>query len=118
MSKVAGPDVWIVWVNLAGASFACAVNVIAIRRRWLDWQALWWMTAACAFVYAVGYAAMVFQWYDVVTVSRALRGISPLVWLAAPWSLPALFARRLSAKIKATTVAIESIAESRLEVAA
>ena len=102
MNKVAPIDTWIVWVNLAGATFACAVNVWSARHGWPDWSPLRWTVAAIASLYVIGYGVMATQSpFVAVEASRFLRGISPVAWVAV-WADPPLHAWRIERRIRAT----------------
>lgn len=104
MNRVPPIDTWIIWVNLAGAVFACAVNVWSARHGWPDWSPIRWSVAGIALLYVIGYGVMATQSPEaVVQASRFLRGISPVAWVAV-WAGPPLHAWRIERRLRASTV--------------
>lgn len=100
MNKVAPIDQWIIWVNLAGAVFACGVNIWSARTGWPDWSPPRWTVAAIASLYVAGYAVMAFaNPFAVVEASRFMRGISPVAWVAV-WAGPPLHAWRIERRMR------------------
>ena len=103
MGKIAGPDLWVIWLNLAGSLFACIVNAWSARHGWPDWSPLRWSVAAIACLYVMGYISLLAGWVPLDVWSRFFRGVSPVAWVVV-WAGPPLHAARITRKLRQETV--------------
>lgn len=77
----------VIWVNLAGAVFACAVNAVAAVGGLAPWRPLRAAVALLAAVYASSYVALLAGLWQTDAWSETMRGVSPVAWLVV-WSGP------------------------------
>lgn len=100
---MSGPDAWVIYANLAGALFACAVNIWSARHGFPDWSPLRWAVAAIAALYVAGYIALLAGWVPLDAWSRFFRGVSPVAWFVV-WAGPPLHARRIERRFRSETI--------------
>lgn len=93
-------DTFLVWLNIAGASFASGVNFYAARVAFRTMRPIYWTISFVSAIYVLAYLSLLFSPVDPDDWVSFMRGLSFPVWIVV-WAGPAHFSLKVAKSLAA-----------------